>query len=339
MNNLINLANKYIEIIQNENPKDTELDNIYSELISTSLKSNSNDVEMMMKHLINSCLGLKYCHIPVQTCGVLIECGFNANCIFDEFIAFYKNCLIKYIKFQNILNEQKDKLFNYEDLDEDEDHEDIENELIEVYEKLYPDEFNAYDQIEKYYLTAVSIISSDYKLLEKSKIELSLVFEIESEGCFWLSKLLSVLIDKPLLVIELNENKGFIGKMSGIVDNFQLQALLMGNSYLNDSKINEEFLNINLGIGPQNIDNIEVPYSKWFMFNWNNFKKESRIWSEGIPDDILDFLEYKVILLDKPTYKSGLSSNRIFKNLKANIEVEKILDKKEVENWIELMKK
>ena len=48
--------------------------------------------------------------------------------------------------------------------------------------------------------------------------------------------LFEVKFNEPVLVIDLETNKGIIGRMSGVVDNFQLQLLLMLEKQLSNQE-------------------------------------------------------------------------------------------------------
>ena len=83
------------------------------------------------------------------------------------------------------------------------------------------------------------------------------------------------------------------------------------------------------------------------MCNWEylrnsdlkiGLESDDWIWSEGTPKHISSYKNKRVILLDEPSYERGLPVQRSFRNLVAEIKIDKILEKQEVEDLIEEMK-
>ena len=163
-----------------------------------------------------------------------------------------------------------------------------------------------------------------------------------------------MLFDEPVVIIDIDKKIGFKGKISGVVDNYQLQHLLMDLPLLNDGgvSISEEDLEVINGEGEQKTENsIEC---KWNMYNlelceqsnWqrivNNTENPSQsvdfrntwIWGEGTPSDISIHDGYRVLLLGAPSYSRSSTIQRTFKNLKANIEIEEELSSEEIDNWL-----
>jgi hypothetical protein len=130
-------------------------------------------------------------------------------------------------------------------------------------------------------------------------------------GAEWLELILSVLHDEPVLVIEPSTRRGILARISGVVDNFQLQTLLMDafpRGLLSRPRVAPEAVAVARGEGPEEID-LYVP-GALNMYIWaavtprlelpdaGDFGAQRFwIWGEGRPEDIPVFEGRRVILL------------------------------------------
>ncbi|MGB0930952.1 MAG: hypothetical protein ACPGVB_09260 [Chitinophagales bacterium] len=279
-------------------------------------------------------------------CGSLIENAYPAKYITDDYIQFFASGIKNSLPFIEACETELRKQNN--DREEEQEYEIIER-IKETLKPQFAKAINSLEGLDSYYQCGISIFSSDRSEFEKGKNHLAEVSKYTqyNSAFHWMSKLFEVLFDEPIIVLELNTKQGFKGKISGIVDNFQLQLLLMGLPELNDKiNIQEEFLDVVKGLHVQQLE--QSISGKWNMYNWeylknaksqtsNNKGSEHWIWSEGIPDDISKFNGFRVILLDKPSYSRGLPIQRTFKNLKAEIKIEEKLDQNQVEELLKEM--
>jgi len=287
-------------------------------------------------------------------CGNLVEKGYKAEYIVDKFIGFYGELLQKSRPFFVELFSRL-KAISSEEKDYDEKVNNIYQALIEeIREENYPT-VDAIARLNKFYLCGVSLFSSDRFCFYKGKrvLEEQVNFiGAYNNGCYWLGTLFSVLFDEPVVVIDIDRKIGFEGEISGIVDNYQLQHLLMAMPLLNENnELTEEDISIIKGYGAQSSEKTVV--SKWNIYNlelcsqqdWESLingsdvkksieYKSCWIWSEGKPADISIHNGYRVILLGAPPYSRSARIQRTFRNLKADIKVNKILKAEEVEKWL-----
>jgi hypothetical protein len=279
-------------------------------------------------------------------CGGFVEDGYSPDAIIDEYCVFYKTLLEKATPFFHIYNEKASEL------GEDEDNSELLDQLKKELATSHKEAIQAVEALDKYYLCGVALFSTGVEAAEKGQVLLSETIQYEdlSEGCYYLSKLLRVFYEEPVLVIDFNTLKGIKGKMSGVVDNFQLQILLMGLNELNEEvSIPQNYLDVVKGEGEQILN--ESITGKWNMYNWEYLKNKAHIseeedgyadstywiWSEGTPLDISFYNGYTVILLGTPSYDRGLQIQRTFPNLKADIEVEEVLSLEEVNSLLKAM--
>ncbi len=172
-------------------------------------------------------------------------------------------------------------------------------------------------------------------------------------GAHWLDRILSVLFDEPILVIEPSTQLGFQGKMSGIGDNFQLHTLLMDvfphkQPWNIRRRVERQAVEIALGKGSQSDDKAIV--GAWNLYNWQavgadvklpdaNDRSSSQywIWGEGCPEDIPVFSGFRTILLGAPSYNRSFGSHRAFASLPAQITCDRLLTREEVGAWLTMM--
>ncbi len=322
--------------------------NAYFELVDTS--SDADVAESM--HLLSQLFGLEnisHGSMASLICGNLIERGYSAAPICTTFILFYKSLLQKAAPFFTVCTQKISQLTEDDEIDEFE----LVDQLKEDLSTEYAAELQAIEALNSYYACGVSIFSSGFQEFIQGKENLSDVFDYQnySDGCYWLSKLFEVLFDEPILVIDLVARKGICGRMSGVVDNFQLQLLLMSMPEINDPiQLPEEYIDVVKGYGPQQIEPSVV--GKWNMCTWEYLQPQQNaetdatyaeskfwIWSEGTPQHIPVFQGYRVVLLDTPSYQRGLPIQRTFYNLEADILVDTILQPEEIDQWLAQMKR
>jgi len=340
------------KVLGNQHSSEDLIDQTIKEYYAIIEKTEDGDaVSASMKHLspLFSIDNLDNGAIASLLCGALVEDKYSAKYITDDYIHFFKNTMQAADKFITVCEDEINKLYASRDEDADdyeEDHRVIER-LKEEYKEELKQEIKAFEALDRYAPCGTSIFSSDANEFIKGKKELAKVSEYETfnNAFFWLSKLFEVLVHEPVIVIDLNTKKGIIGEMSGIVDNFQLQIILMSLKELNDIvDVSKDVLDVVTGYGAQSTKTTIV--GKWNMCNWeylkNSDKEDSQsdhwIWSEGNPSHISKFKEHRIILLDAPSYQRGLSVQRIFKNLTAEISVKKELSTQEVEQLLQEIK-
>ncbi len=357
MTELQKATDEYIRVMSDVLSTNEEVNAALQPCFKALSEADEEGVNEFMKHTFSlvNLPDLEKASLAATVCGYLVERGFPADSIIDDFINFYEGLIDKSLTFFRMLFYQIDKL-DTDDEQRDEKIDEIYSELINDKELISNDVYNAISALDKFYACGISLFSTDknnfYKAKEKLQQKVDFVGNY-SQGCYWFSTLFSVLFDELVVVIDIDRSIGFVGKINGIVDNYQLQHLLMGMPYLNNGKsvITEEDLAVVNGTGEQTTDrSIE---NKWNMYNLELCSKEdwqtlintdepgksveyrdSWIWSEGKPQDITRYDGRRVILLGMPSYSRSTKVQRTFKNLKANIEIEKELSKEEIDKWL-----
>jgi len=293
--------------------------------------------------------------LATTVCGYLVERGFPSRAILDDFIDLYEGLLDKSFSFYKILFAQIEAL-EVPDDEREEKAEKLYSDLINDKELVSNGTYNAIMGLDKFYSCGISLFSINEENFNRAKDRLKKKVDYVgsySQGTYWFSKLFTVLFNEPVVVIDIDRKVGFTGKISGVVDNYQLQHLLMSIPLLNDGKsaISEEDLAVVNGLGEQTTERTIV--NKWNMYNlelcsksgWKTLintqlpsssveYRDCWIWSEGAPQDITIYKGYRVILLGLPSYERSSRVQRTFRNLKADIVIERELSAGEIDEWL-----
>ena len=109
--------------------------------------------------------------------------------------------------------------------------------------------------------------------------------------------MLTVLDEEPYVAIEPATRTGIVGRMSGIVENFQLNTLLMDEFPRDEPRVSKAAVAVARGNGPQQID--ETVTGVWNLYSYgallpggelaeatDRAYADTWIWNEGMPADI-----------------------------------------------------
>lgn len=231
-----------------------------------------------------------------------------------------------------------------------------EAEIAELRGRL-PEEARNWDDFEKFFAPTIATLSTSAANRAQGKCLLSDAQALEgmSSQARWISKILRVFDDEPIVVLEPATLSGLVGRMSGISENFQLNVLLMDvfpkskSGWFSRRRVSREAAQIARGNGPQMAS--EILKGTWNLYAWTILRGRDElpgpldvdasahwVWNEGIPADIPCFDNQRVVVLGPPAYERSWRSQRDFKCLKADLRVEKILTAAEVDEWIKKLR-
>ena len=247
--------------------------------------------------------------------------------------------------------------FENEDEDEDEDEEDAAEVFDNIREEVareMPAEDAAWDALDGFWGLAIAVYSVNpaARLAARDLLEHARSIAQHHEGGHWLALILSVLDNEPVLVIEPETQSGIRGRISGVVDNFQLNVLLMDafprSGMLSRRRVSKRVAEVARGEGPQQTE--DTVTGVWNLYSWNaiddglqlpdpkdHSARDSWIWNEGMPADIPTFEGQRVILLGPASYPRTWQCQRMFDRLPASFEIEAALNKSEVTDWLQRM--
>lgn len=290
--------------------------------------------------------------LALSICTSLIERGYRNEDFIEKIVDLYSKSLKDGMPFFVLLNKEVKK-GEEGDSEIDVDVDTLYTELLKDRSLISESVATAVLKVEHFSQYMISILSIDSSLLDKYKSKLKDdIFFIKDyiQACYWVNRLFNMLFSEPVLVIDVDNHLGIEAIMSGVSDNFQLQHLLMGIPELNNQKaISDQDLAVVNGTGIH-ISN-SIVESKWNMYNreiidqedWQDIKvgpakthelQDFWIWGEGTPLEISVHNGRRVILLGRSSYKRQSRIQRVFKNMKASIEVEKVLTDEEINSWL-----
>lgn len=360
MQNLQTVTDNFIAQMSSPLSTQEDINGALQECYKYLPESNEEEVKTFMKQVfdLHKLPDLERASIATIICGFLIERGFPSESILEPLINLYNDLLDRSRIFYEMFYAE---IRLIDEMDEDRDNKinKIFSGLVSDRDVISQDAYNAIVSLDKFYACAISVFSVNKENHAKAKAILKdkVAFVNQyNQGCYWINRLFTVLFDEPIVVIDIDNKIGFTGQMSGIVDNYQLQHLLMSIPFMNGGTpaLSDKDLPIVDGTGEQMAEHsIE---SKWNMYNlelteqsgWqkiiNNKENLSLakgfssywIWGEGIPADISVHDGHRVILLGLRSYARSSRAQRTFKNLQASIDVEKVLTEEEINNWINL---
>lgn len=311
---------------------------------------------------------LRTCHpmvagIVAINCGGLVENGadpeISVGPLGERLPGVLKNMLGCLERAIEIHAEQEDDT-------ENEDDEVQPEELVQRYgEQIFEEDQElaiGYDSYHPMYLSAVAHMSFSKRLRQSfpHKAELldlsNQVDQFLGGSRSFLTKMLLVLDDEPIIVIDPAQRKGYRLTIGGVADNFQLHVLLASQligspkkGLLDYPKQTKSAIDAALGVD----DSVSEPVTgSFFMWNWFTIADdgasigepasgpvgvEERIWNEGVPADIEPLDGERVVLLGPSLYSSSWSAGRVFGNLPASVTVNASLSDEEVSSWIDRM--
>jgi len=166
----------------------------------------------------------------------------------------------------------------------------------------------------------------------------------------FLTKMLMILDDEPLLILDAGQLKGYRGKMSGMPDNFSLHMFLMG-TLVGDPKQgwltakNVDLKAIRLAMTQLCHDQGPVLTGAFNLWNWTGVQADGTlpagslasdawIWNEGVPTDIVPFEGQRIVVLGEPSYHRQWRGGLVFGGLPPELEIQEKLPEASVREWL-----
>jgi hypothetical protein len=220
--------------------------------------------------------------------------------------------------------------------------------------RAMPLENAAWEALNTFWRPAIAVfsVSPSARAEARGLRELAAKIADHHAGGHWLRLMLSVLDNEPVLAIEPRTRLGMLARMSGVVDNFQLNVLLMDafprSGILARRRVPKRVADIARGHGPQQTN--DTVTGVWNLYTWKAIEPDLSlpdpkdqggssgwIWNEGSPEDIPVFEGRRVILLGPASYSRSWGCQRMFGKLPAALEIERALAKAEVTAWLQRM--
>ncbi len=209
-----------------------------------------------------------------------------------------------------------------------------------------PGALEAWQRLHEIWPGAIALLSVDPAARAEASELAPVAEQIEDvhEAAGWLRAMLSVLDEEPYVAIEPSTGTGIIGRMSGIVENFQLNTLLMDEFPRDEPRVSREAVAVARGSGPQQID--EDVTGAWNLYTYGALMpggalvdpsdlaySDTWIWNEGMPADLPVLDGHRVILLGPASPVRAWPAQRMFLRLPARLTAE-LLDAAAVGEWL-----
>jgi hypothetical protein len=208
-----------------------------------------------------------------------------------------------------------------------------------------PAALEAWQRLHEIWPGAIALLSVDPEARAEARELAPVAEKIEEvhEAAGWLRAMLNVLDDEPYIAIEPATRTGIVGRMSGIVENFQLNTLLMDEFPRDEPRVSKAAVEVARGTGPQQID--EDVTGTWNLYTYGALTPggladpadlayaDTWIWNEGMPADIPVLDGHRVILLGPPSPARTWPAQRMFLRLPARLTAD-LLDDAGVDAWL-----
>jgi hypothetical protein len=139
-----------------------------------------------------------------------------------------------------------------------------------------------------------------------------------------------VLDDEPLLVLDRETGQGWMVRISGIGDNFQLHTLLGGALIGRDLDGTPPDPRWIRSMSAGEVEPGTPPVVGW----WDLVDGHGEtIWNEGVPADIPVIGGTRVVVLDPPSYERSWEPGRLFPSMPGRLTVETAYLVEDLEGW------
>lgn len=279
--------------------------------------------------------------LVATTCGALVEAGADPELALEPISFRLSEILVEAAKFAEAC-----RALAPEEADAEEDEEETEEEEEDYIEKYgsevaprMQDQADAYSALDLFCMPVVAMLSRSVTARQETQANRTLAnrvarFPAENDSLHFLQIMLNVLDDEELLILHVEEKRGYRVQIRGISDNFQLHGLL-AQTLIGDTRIG--WLS---GKRPRAGEGV------FDMVNWPGWDgsgpeamgmdaMQNWIWGEGIPADILPFEGTRVVLLKEQTYKRSWNPDRMFSGMQPQLHVLETLTPDAVQDWLD----
>ena len=209
-----------------------------------------------------------------------------------------------------------------------------------------PSALEAWQRLHEIWPGAIALLSVDPAARAEASDLAPVAENIEEvhEAAGWLRAMLTVLDEEPYVAIDPATRTGIVGRMSGIVENFQLNTLLMDEFPRDEPRVSKAAVAVARGNGPQQID--ETVTGVWNLYSYgallpggelaeatDRAYADTWIWNEGMPSDIPVLDGHRVILLGPASMERSWPAQRMFLKLPARLTAE-LLDESALDEWL-----
>jgi hypothetical protein len=205
----------------------------------------------------------------------------------------------------------------------------------------------AWQRLHEIWPGAIALLSVDPDARAEARDLAAIAERVDDvhEAAGWLRAMLSVLHEERYVAIEPATRTAITGRMSGIVENFQLNTLLMDEFPRDEPRVSKAAVAVARGEGPQRIE--ETVTGAWNLYTYAALtadgglpdpsdltRSDTWIWNEGMPADIPVLDGHRVVLLGPAPRPRTWPAQRMFLKLRARLTAE-LLDEAAATDWLE----
>src|SRR5215475_10929760 len=266
---LTDATNSLIETARDGTATDADMNAVAQSFLDAISRASRDDANAALRtlsahfNLENASRGA----FLALVCGMLVERGCDPLAIAKPLTDRIASLLESSAELANACADQ---------IPESED-EDV--DLVEVFEKtreqIVPtmaQQNAAWEALEQFWRPAIAVfsLSAESRASARHLRDFAARIAEYHEAGHWLKLMLTVLDDEPIVAIEPQTNLGILGRISGIVDNFQLTVLLMDvfpkSGMLAQRRVPQEVADVYRGNGPQQSHHTVT--SVWNLYMW-----------------------------------------------------------------------
>ncbi len=222
-----------------------------------------------------------------------------------------------------------------------------------------PDASQAFASLDLLSTAALAVLSRSKALRKQAQADIPLVQAIARFAEVGMElpcdhEMLSLLDDEQVIVLHPALARGYVIRIAGIGNNFQLHTLLAdaligdpGQGWLPGQRPSPQVAALAKDAPISDLDDLPTAHGTFNLWNWTALRadgtlpegqtdgSEHWIWNEGIPADIVPFQGTRVILLGPPPYPRSWGSGRLFPDMVGELEVHRHLSPEEVRSWLD----
>jgi hypothetical protein len=293
-------------------------------------------------------------------CGALVEMGASIEPVAEPVLARFSEAVQRAIPFVEACAAEAN--LHEAAGDEASGHRVAENIITrfgqQVSERM-PDDAQAFASLEWLSTAALAMLSRSKALRGQLKANRPLVQAIErlatvgaELSCF--REMLSILDDEQVVVLHPESGRGYLIRIAGIGNNFQLHTLLadaligdINQGWLPGERPSAEVAALAKDAPMSSSDELPTAFGAFNLWNWTGLGatgllpegqstgSEHWIWNEGIPADIVPFHATRVILIGPAPYARSWNSGRFFPGMIGELEVLRHLSPEEARDWLD----
>jgi hypothetical protein len=291
------------------------------------------------------------------TCGAIVETGGDPHISGPAILALLPDTLTGVERFHELCAEKGRAEGDLPDA-EDEDQPDADalaRKHLEAIHAGNPEAAWAYMGERDVSLAVISHLARSKTLRAATRANPDLLRQsldldrVHRGGHSFLTKMLLVLDDEPLLVLDADQNKGYRATFSAIPDNFQLHTVLMGRLFGDPAEGWIEAVGFDMAAVRRAMSHIcdaSAPTltGAFNLWNWTGLQRDGTlpearkasdhwIWNEGVPADIVPFEGLRVVILGPPPYDRSWRGGLIFDGMIPQFVVTEKLSENDVKAW------